>query len=130
MKRIIGTIAAVILGATLLILLTTGVVALFLWATALLGVQHTLGMDTQSSKNYATVSGIGPVIVSALGFSSLGVAAWHHLNCHIDGCKRIGTHRLAGGKYLVCGRCLKDAGSEPESLTIEHVHEAHIAHEA
>lgn len=88
--------------AFFLVLLAAGFVEMFIWASGLFGVQHSLGVDTQASKNYDTVSGYLPMVVTALGFSGLLATAWHHLNCHEAGCWRIGKYPIAGGQYKSC----------------------------
>lgn len=45
-----------------------------------------LGMDTQTSKNYASVSGYLPIMVAVNGFSGILVTAYRHINCEHPGC--------------------------------------------
>lgn len=47
-------------------------------------------------QNYAFLSGVGPCLITGLGLSTLVVGGWHHLNCHEDGCLRIGRHHVNG----------------------------------
>lgn len=46
--------------------------------------------------NYALLSGFMPCFVTAIGLSTLIVGAWHSVNCHSDGCARIGRHKING----------------------------------
>lgn len=87
--------------AVLLLLLTAGFVMGAVWLAGALGLQHDLGMDTQTSKQYASASGSLPIIVAALGFSSFFVGLWKHVNCEQDGCWRPG-HRHPGHGRPVC----------------------------
>jgi hypothetical protein len=47
-------------------------------------------------QNYAFLSGFGPCLITGLGLSTLIAGGWHHLNCHEDGCPRIGRHHVNG----------------------------------
>lgn len=102
---------------------------LFMWVTGVLHVQHDLGIDTQASKNYDSVSGYLPIIVTTMGFSGIIVTAWRHLNCHKDGCWRIAKYPVAGGKYKVCKIHSPDKNVQ-EGLTDQHLLTAHESHEA
>lgn len=57
---------------------------------------HFLGIDTQQSDNYDFVSGVGPMIVTAIGYGGLVAGFWHHVNCHEAGCWRLGKHKVDG----------------------------------
>lgn len=57
---------------------------------------HFLGWDTQQSDNYAAFSGSIPAVETGLGLSTLITGMFHHVNCHEDGCWRIGKHRVDG----------------------------------
>ena len=48
-----------------------------------------LGLDDLSGPFYGFWSGIG----SDLSYLAILGVAWHHLNCHTDGCWRIARHR-------------------------------------
>lgn len=92
---------------------------------------HFLGIDTQQSDNYDFVSGSGPMLEAALFQSTIIVGLWHTVNCHTDGCLRIGRHHIAGQQYKVCRRCHdKITGHPHRGLTIEHFRHLHLAHEA
>ena len=109
--------------------LAAGFAELFIWTAGVLHVQHDLGIDTQASKNYDSVSGYLPIIVTTMGFSGLLVTAWHHLNCHKDGCWRLARYPVAGGKYKVCKIHNPDIAVQ-EGLTDKHLYDAHLKHEA
>ena len=53
---------------------------------------HVTGVDDLSGRWYAFWSGFG----SDLAYVAVVGVAWHHLNCHKDGCWRIARHRQAG----------------------------------
>ena len=71
---------------------------------------------------YGFWSGFG----SDLGELAIILAIWKKLNCHVDGCKRIGLHHVAGGHYIVCRRHHPDVSNA--GVTVEHVHAAHFKH--
>ena len=52
--------------------------------------------------NYAFASGPGPMFLTAAGLSTIIAGLWHHVNCHQDGCLRIGRHKVGGTPW--CGR--------------------------
>lgn len=52
--------------------------------------------------NYAFTSGPGPMILTALGLSTIIAGLWHHVNCHEDACWRIGKHKVNGTPW--CNR--------------------------
>ena len=74
------------------------------------GLAHFLGVDTQASQNYDFVSGVGPMIIAAIGYAGLVMTALHHLNCHQRGCWRVGRHRVGSGVW--CAR--HHEGARPE----------------
>lgn len=126
-KKTILFAGVVVTAWGLLVLLVTVFVEGTLWITGEFGLQHALGMDTQTTHNYASVSGALPIFIAILGFSSIGATAWRRINCHVDGCLRIGKHRMAGGKYVICTHCLK-RGQRAQEITVEHVHDSHARH--
>lgn len=126
--RGLAYVAVVVVVAFLLILFAAGMVTAFIWLAGLLGLHHALGTDTQTSENYASVSGVLPVIVATLGFSGVLVTAWHHLNCHVPGCPRIARYPIAGGKYKVCKVDHEKITGQVTSA--EHIKKAHEVHEA
>lgn len=60
------------------------------------GIIHLLGIDTQQSDNYDFFSGVGPVVVTGIGYTGMIAGLWHHVNCHASGCWRIGRHKVDG----------------------------------
>jgi hypothetical protein len=83
-----------------------------------------------TGQNYALLSGFMPCFVTALGLGTLISGAWHHVNCHADGCPRIVRHKIAGGEYGVCGRHWREINHLPpdHKLTVEHLRDHHHAH--
>jgi hypothetical protein len=68
-------------------------------------IAHILGIDNESGRWYAFWSGFGSDlgelgIVGAI-LASLG-AWWHRHNCHVDGCRKIGRHKVEGTEWVVC----------------------------
>jgi hypothetical protein len=57
------------------------------------------GFSSQSTDNYAFVSGVGPILLTALLGSSVVAGLWHALNCHEEGCYRIGRHKVKGSPW-------------------------------
>lgn len=129
MKRGLLVLLLVVLGAFLLIAAAAGVVVALIWIAGVLGVQHALGIDTQVSKNYDSVSGYLPIIVTSLGFSGLLATAWHHLNCHQKGCWRIARFPTAGGRFKTCRQHNPDPQVR-EGPTATHLQRAHDEHQA
>lgn len=58
---------------------------------------HFFGLNSANGFGYLFWSGIGSDIAEV----TLIAAVWHHLNCHEDGCFRLGKHRVDGTPY--CG---------------------------
>lgn len=103
MRRFLLPIALLIAGAFLLILLAAAFVEGTIRIAGILGVQHALGIDTQASKNYDSVSGYLPIIVAALGFTGLVASFVRHINCEQPGCWRLGHPHPDHGRP-VCRR--------------------------
>ena len=81
-----------------------GALAIFgtaLWAAVAYehGFAHFLGIDTQGSQNYDFVSGVGPMIITALGYGGIISALVGKFNCHHHGCWRIGKHHVNGSPW-------------------------------
>jgi hypothetical protein len=66
------------------------------------GFAHSLGIDTQQSQNYDFVSGVGPMVVAMVGYVSLFASLVHSVNCHEQGCWRVGRHKVDGSPW--CNR--------------------------
>jgi hypothetical protein len=65
------------------------------WVGVFALVNH-FGFDIQTTPQYGFSSGVGPMILAALGYSTIVAGLWHGLNCHHPGCPRIGRHRVNG----------------------------------
>lgn len=50
----------------------------------------------QLGTNYAFASGPGPMILTAVGMSTIIASLWRAHNCHQEGCYRIGRHKVNG----------------------------------
>lgn len=71
------------------------------WAIAAYehGFAHFLGIDTQASQNYDFVSGVGPMIITAIGYGGLITAVIGKFNCHYKRCWRLGKHHVNGSPW-------------------------------
>jgi hypothetical protein len=112
----------------LLTLLAVGFVKVFIWVAGFMNFQHSLGIDTQMSKNYDSVSGYLPMIVTALGFSGVLITIYHHLECHVQApknCHRLG-HPVPGTPHRACHEH-NPATTFPieEKITAKHLKTAH-----
>lgn len=98
------------------------------WGLFYHGMDHGIGIDTQTSLEYAFFSGFGAWLSSTLGLSGIIAALIHHVNCHADGCWRIGKFPVAGGQYKVCGKHHREVTGHPRKLTIEFLRQLHLEH--
>ena len=57
------------------------------------------GFSSQATQQYAFVSGVGPMLLTAVLGSSALATVWHSLNCHQEGCWRIGRHKVKGSPW-------------------------------
>jgi len=121
-------IVVVVVAALFLMLLATGFAVAFIALAKLLGVQHSLGIDTQTSPNYDFVSGVGPMLIAALGFSGIGAGVLRHLNCHQDRCPKPGRFPVAGGQYKTCRTHHPDP-TVREGIKAHHLLAAHQDHQ-
>jgi hypothetical protein len=80
------------------------------------------GVTDEAGKGYGFWSGIG----SCLTYLGILVLAYRKLNCHQDGCHRIGLHKVDGTPYIVCTKHHPAIPAGP--VTAEHIHAAHHAH--
>lgn len=126
--RTVLLVAVTVAAAAFLILLAAGFAEAFIGVTGWLGFHHALGIDTQSSQNYDFVSGVGPMVIAALGFSGVGVTVLHHLNCHQTGCPRIGRFPVAGGQFKTCRQHHPDPAVR-EGIQAQHLKAAHEAYQ-
>ena len=100
LRRAALLVLAIMAGEALLLLCSAAMIYLYLKFTRLVGIQHMLGMDTQTTKNYASVSGYLPIVVAINGFSGLLVTALRHLNCEEPGCWKLGKPHPGHGRYV------------------------------
>jgi hypothetical protein len=119
---------------SLLILLgvaAVGVIAVW-WHV---GGQHWLAFQTgticgSTGERYCYWSGFGSVFpwvfLSAGGILGFLAVQWRHVNCHEQGCWRVGRYPVAGGDFKFCGKHHPDwKGKHPSR---EHILERHAAH--
>ncbi|MDQ2873980.1 MAG: hypothetical protein M3Y33_03850 [Actinomycetota bacterium] len=92
------------------------------------GLAHALGIDTQQSQEYDFVSGVGPMIITAVLGAGALASLWHVLNCHQQGCARIARFHVAGGQYKVCRRHHPELSVRRGPLA-HHILAAHKAHQ-
>lgn len=59
---------------------------------------HITGANNTSGTFYGFWSGFGSDLME---FTILGMV-WKKLNCHVDGCRRIGVHKVDGTPYITC----------------------------
>jgi hypothetical protein len=93
------------------------------------GFNHLIGVDTQGSVEYAYFSGFGAWLSSTLGLTTIIATMWHHLNCHVTDCLRVGKFPVAGGQYKVCGRHHGEITGRPHrNLTAGALRVLHLEH--
>lgn len=85
-------------------------------------ILHFFGVTNGSGEPYLAWSGAG----SDLAYLSVFALAYRRLNCHQDGCKRIGLHKVEGTPYTTCRRHHPAIGAGP--VTAERIHAAHHRH--
>lgn len=83
------------------------------------GLIHFLGIDTQASDNYDFTSGIGPMLLTAAGMTTLISGLWHGHHCHAPGCWRIGRHRIDGTPW--CNRHHRQARHQDQATLADVV---------
>ena len=83
------------------------------------------GFSSQATQQYAFVSGVGPMVLTALLGSSVLVSFWHHVNCRAPGCLFFGHYPDSRGVKW-CGRHHPEhQGKRP---TLEMLHRLHFEH--
>jgi hypothetical protein len=127
MRRILLALLVVAVGLLALTLLATAFVESFLWLSGKLGLHHQLGTDTQTSQNYASVSGVLPIVVATLGFSGILVGAWRHLECHEATCHKRGLVRLPDGTRCCHEHDPRHPNDKPLPGHVGRMWEAHKA---
>jgi hypothetical protein len=65
-----------------------------MWAFIL----HVTGCDNVSGEWYAFWSGFG----ADLGEFAFVLIVWRKFQCHADGCRRLGLHRVHGTHFVTC----------------------------
>ena len=63
-------------------------------------------------------SGFGSCLTE---FAIVGIV-YRKLNCHQDGCRRLGVHKVEGTPYVTCRRHHPNI---PDKITAEHILRAH-----
>lgn len=84
----------------------------------------------QNGQNYAFFSGIGPVLLTAIGLSTIITTLIHTLNCHVHGCPWLVRHKVANGEYGVCRKHWREINGHPKDhrFTVDHLRQRHHAH--
>jgi hypothetical protein len=59
---------------------------------------HPYPSSSDTPWTYQLLSGFIPAL-TVVGLSTLIVGGWHHINCHEDGCWRIGKHKVEGSPW-------------------------------
>ena len=86
---------------------TAGLVYAAIWRP--LGTRFALGdwpVPSGTPWTYQLESGFIPAL-TVLSLVTFLAGAWHHVNCHQDGCWRIGKHKVDGSPW--CGKHHEDA---------------------
>lgn len=83
-----------------------------------------------NGQNYAFASGIGPMLLTTLGMSTIISTMFRSLNCHVSGCPRLVKHKIANGEYGVCRKHWHEINGHPadHKFTVEHLRTHHHAH--
>lgn len=75
------------------------------------------------------VSGVGPHYAFWSGpgsdISEVAIVGgilswWHHKNCHVKGCFRLGKHQVEGTPHVVCRKHHPDDAPTAQQIIIEH----------
>lgn len=98
----------------------TAIVLILIWSVAfhLSGLLHVLGIRPTpqgTSAWYQLWSGFIPAL-TVVSLATLIGGMWHHVNCHADGCWRIGRHHLNGQVW-----CNRHAGKARPAQTTEEL---------
>jgi hypothetical protein len=84
-------------------------------------VYRWFGVGNNGAPNtaYSFWSGFG----SCLGYLTVFVVLWRHVNCHTHGCWRVGKHYVDGTPYKVCRKChptVPSRGASRSQIHAEH----------
>ena len=83
-----------------------------IWAA----LMHAFGIDAGPTWPYGFWSGFGSCLTE---FAIVG-AVWHHLNCGVAGCWRLGRHHVAGTTHVVCRHHHPDAAPTHAQVLADH----------
>lgn len=78
-----------------------------------------------NGQNYAFASGVGPMILTAAGLSTIIAGLWKHLNCRADRCRRLGHYHDSRGVKWCWEHHPDHHGERP---TAELLHRLHFEH--
>lgn len=87
-----------------------------LWEAIADQVIHYTGAEDQASFWYGLWSGFVPSIAILV----MAGGVWKHVNCHVDGCPRIGTHHVPGTTFKTCRRHHPTGGNTAEAIAAAH----------
>jgi hypothetical protein len=79
-------------------------------------VRHVTGADDGSGAWYLWWSGF----VGDLVYVGLLAGFYRHVNCHVDGCKRIGGHHVPGTSFKVCRKHHPTGGNSAQTVLDAH----------
>lgn len=77
-----------------------------------------------TAATYQLWSGFIPAL-TVLGLSTLIIGAWHHLDCHTNGCLRLARAPVEGTPWKTCWR--HHPTGKPTHAHILEAHRQHIA---
>lgn len=80
---------------------------------------HVTGGDNGSGPWYLEESGFVGAVEGITGLAGIGILL-RVVNCHADGCKRLGFHHVHGTSFRTCRRHHPTGGN-----TVKQIHEAH-----
>jgi hypothetical protein len=79
---------------------------------------HVLGLDNAAGPIYLFWSGFA----GDLGLLGASYAVLRKHNCHVQGCPRVGRHKVAGTEWVVCSRHHPD--DKPTAAQVAEQHAA------
>lgn len=79
------------------------------------------GSNNTSGNQYGFWSGFGSDIGEFAIIGSIAVA-YRKINCHVEGCRRIGHYQLGGTPYKLCKRHHPDIPDKITHVSILHLH--------
>lgn len=123
-RRILAGALLGALGFAVLVVFVTLLVEADLWLSGVLGLHKQIGTSSQTTENYASVSGHLPILVTIALGSGILVTAWRHWNCHEEACWRHGKYEVEGG-IRFCDRHHPAKGHVGPATEL---HERHLRH--